>query len=284
LNNDDLGAAQALPGPGDTSPAENPASARKPVGRVRWYIHLILIGGYFLPVLFFNGPRHHPVLRDTSRDLILVCAIDFLLFAAMFGLAWLASRATREQMFLVWRPRWLVIPLGLAYSVAIRLAIAIIAIAVSIVLLTTVFDQQQLRDFWQSKQPDVSTLFSISAARSNPVYAWLLITLVSFISAGLREELWRAGTLAGLRALWPKAFGSRTGEVVAILLIAVAFGAGHLRMGVLAAIVAGILGVMLGLIMIIHRSVWPAVVAHGCFDAFTFALIAWMPSDLQHFQ
>jgi membrane protease YdiL (CAAX protease family) len=206
------------------------------------------------------------------------------MFAVVFGLAWLSSRATTEELFLRWRPGWLVLPLGFAYSIAIRLVIAIILIGVSAVLLATVFNPEQLRQFWQSSQPDVSTLVSLPAARSDPVYAWLLLTLVSFVSAGLREELWRAGTLAGLRALWPRLFGNRIGQVAAVILIAVVFGAGHFRMGLLAAILAGVLGVLLGLIMIFHRSVWPAVIAHGGFDALTFALLAWLPNAFQQMQ
>jgi membrane protease YdiL (CAAX protease family) len=76
-----------------------------------------------------------------------------------------------------------------------------------------------------------------------------------------------------MRALWPGAFMSRTGESIAIVLIAVAFGAAHLPMGTLAAVAAGLIGIFLGIILIIHRSIWPAVIAHGLFDATTFALL-----------
>jgi membrane protease YdiL (CAAX protease family) len=252
-------------------------------GRLRWWIHLVLIGGYFIPILLLHPPRGRPVLTHSPVGLILVCTLDLAMFAVVFALAWMASRASCEQLFLYWRPGWWVVPLGVAYSLAIRLAIASIAIVVSLVLLTTVFDAQQLKVFWRSAQPDITSVVSVAAARSDPVYRWLLLTLVSFISAGLREELWRAGTLAGMRALWPKAFGSRNGQFAAIVLIAVMFGLGHFRMGILAAVVAGVLGLFLGLIMIIHRSIWPAVIAHGCFDGLSFALLAWLPSTQQPF-
>ena len=75
-----------------------------------------------------------------------------------------------------------------------------------------------------------------------------------------------------MRALWPGAFMSRTGESIAIVLIGVAFGAAHLPMGALAAVAAGLIGIFLGIIFI-HRSIWPAVIAHGLFDATTFALL-----------
>jgi membrane protease YdiL (CAAX protease family) len=60
---------------------------------------------------------------------------------------------------------------------------------------------------------------------------------------------------------------SRTGESIAIVLIGVAFGAAYLPMGALAAVAAGLIGIFLGIILIIHRSIWPAVIAHGLFDA-----------------
>ncbi|MFL6515730.1 MAG: CPBP family intramembrane glutamic endopeptidase [Chthoniobacterales bacterium] len=257
--------------------------ALEPLRRIRWWVHLILIGGYFVPSILFSRANPHPVLSQTSAGLLTVCAMQMAVFGVMFGLGWWSSRATSEQMLLPWRPGWWVVPLGFAYSIAIRIAVFVLALGVSAILLATVFDQHQLAEFWRASQPNIRQVVSVSAARGNSIYAWLLITVVSFVVAGLREELWRTGTLAAMRALWPKAFGSRAGELGAILLIAIAFGAGHLRMGLMAAVVAGVLGVFLGVILVLHRSVWPAVIAHGCFDALSFALIAWLPTNLQPF-
>ncbi|PYK56902.1 MAG: hypothetical protein DME47_00830 [Verrucomicrobia bacterium] len=53
----------------------------------------------------------------------------------------------------------------------------------------------------------------------------------------------------------------------------VAFGGAHLPTGALAAVAAGLIGIFLGIILIIHRSIWPAVIARGLFDATTFALL-----------
>ena len=44
-------------------------------------------------------------------------------------------------------------------------------------------------------------------------------------------------------------------------------------MGALAAVAAGLIGIFLGIILIIHRSIWPAVIASGLFDATIFALL-----------
>jgi membrane protease YdiL (CAAX protease family) len=36
-----------------------------------------------------------------------------------------------------------------------------------------------------------------------------------------------------------------------------------------------VLGIFLGLIMVYHRSIWPAVLAHGFFDATSMAVLPW---------
>ena len=266
------------------TPVISQQSAANQVSRFRWWIHLLLIGGYFVPGLLVRHPARHPALTHSSSGLLIVCAIDVAVFAIVFCLALLASRASKDQLYLRWRPSWWVVPLGVLYSIAIRAAIAVLVIAVSLLLLATVFDEHQLRTFWQSRQPDPTIIVSAKALRSDPLYAWLLVTVVSFVVAGVREELWRAGTLAGMRALWPRGFNTRSGEFMAVVLVAIVFGAAHLAMGLQAAIMAAILGIFLGSIMVVHRSIWPAVIAHGCFDALSFALIAWVPAGIQQFR
>ena len=82
--------------------------------------------------------------------------------------------------------------------------------------------------------------------------------------------------IAGMRALWPRFFGSRLGQIAAVSVGAIIFGFGHLPMGGLAVVITAVLGFCLGLIMVLHRSIWPAVIAHGVFDATTFALLPWL--------
>jgi membrane protease YdiL (CAAX protease family) len=66
--------------------------------------------------------------------------------------------------------------------------------------------------------------------------------------------------------------------------IALLFGAAHFSMGMLAAGTAGLMGLLLGIIMVAHRSIWPAVIAHGFLDATTFALLPRALEHLQHFR
>lgn len=107
---------------------------------------------------------------------------------------------------------------------------------------------------------------------------------MSFVVAGLREELWRPAFLAGLRTLWPQRFGSRPGQIAAVAIAAILFGFGHLGPGPVAVLFAGRLGFGPGLILVFHRSIWPAVVAHGMLDATSLALLPWDAKKLPEIQ
>lgn len=103
---------------------------------------------------------------------------------------------------------------------------------------------------------------------------------MSFVVAGLREELWRTAFPAGLRTLRPQRFGSRPGQMTAVAIAASLFGFGHLGLGPVAVLFAGRLGFGPGLIMVFHRSLWPALIAHGMFDATSPALLPWVAEKL----
>lgn len=245
--------------------------------RWRWWVHLVLIGGFFASGMVFNRHRGGPALTSSPRGLLLVSGINIAVFAVVFGVAWLTSRASLEQMFLRWRPGWWVLPLGFGYSIAIRLVVAVAAIAVAgLLLLTHLVTLESLQRLGGTRAIDLEKMVDLSAMQHQPLYYWLNLTLVSFVMAGLREELWRAGTLAAMRALWPRLFASRGGGISAVAIIALAFGAAHLVMGPIAAVAAGLLGFMLGLIIIFHHSIWPAVLAHGFFDALSLALLPYL--------
>jgi membrane protease YdiL (CAAX protease family) len=270
-------------------PDPQPAGAVS-INRRRWWVHLFLISAYILLVGLFGmehseAHTHIPALSHTSRGLLIVCTIELLVFALVLGLAVVASRASRDDLLLRWRRGFWPVPLGIGYSVAIRLAVGIIMMAAGIALIVThVMTAQSLREFVTANRPDVEAIVDISAMRQNPLYFWLTLTVVSFGVAGLREELWRSAFLAGLRALWPQRFGSRAGQIAAVAIAAIVFGFGHLGMGLLAVLFAGLLGFGLGLIMVFHRSIWPAVIAHGMFDATSLALLPWVAEKLQEIQ
>ena len=266
------------------APAPLPPPLPRRISRRRWWIHFILIGGYFaavIPVALFQRPRHSTLFSNT-QTLLFASVFEIVIFAIVFALAWLASRASADDLLLKWRQGWWTIPLGVAYSIGMRLALAIILVTVIAVLMATkILDKDSMATFATNTRTPVERMVNVSAMQHDRTYFWLTITLASFVVAGLREELWRSGTLAAMRHLWPNKFASRNGQIAAIALIAIVFGLAHLSLGVVAAAMAAILGLALGIIMVLHESIWPAVIAHGMFDATTFALI---PFALQHVQ
>jgi membrane protease YdiL (CAAX protease family) len=246
-------------------------------GRARWWIHLLLIAAYPVVIGIISaghGQQAPPVLGTDARQLVLISSLELGLFTLVFGLAWIASHASSQELLLSWRGRWRPLPLGLGYSLVLRVGLAVVAGGIgSFLIITRVLTADQLQNFLLANRPDVGAIVDVAALKTHPLYYWLNLTLVSFVIGGLREELWRAGFLAGLRKLWPARFGSRSGAILGVAIAAVAFGLGHLVQGPLAVCFTALLGFGLGLIMVVHRSIWPAVLAHGFFNATSFALI-----------
>jgi membrane protease YdiL (CAAX protease family) len=268
-------------------PAET-ATVATPVKRWRWWAHLLLVTAYPLVLGIvgkFSPQDRGPALTGTAGGLLRVCGVALLTFGIVFGLAWLASRASRDDLLLRWRNGFWTVPLGIGYSVALRLVLGIgVVLIVTLLVLTHVVTEDSLKNFVGDNRPQVEAVVDIPAMRENPVYYWLSLTVVSFVVAGFREELWRSGFLAGMRALWPQHFSSRGGQLLAVTAAAVVFGIGHWPQGIIAVVFAGVLGLGLGAIMVLHRSVWPAVIAHGMFDATTMSVLPWALEQFKHLQ
>ncbi|HUA36907.1 MAG TPA: CPBP family intramembrane glutamic endopeptidase [Candidatus Sulfopaludibacter sp.] len=261
-----------------------------PTLRRRWWLHLTLVTAYIL-LIGVMGREHHeahtgvPALSHTAGGLLVACGFELLIFAAVLGLALMASRASTDELLWRWRQGFWPVPLGIGYSIAIRFALLMITMVTVVVLMVThVATVQSLQRFMAAKGPSPEAIVDISSMRQDPLYFWLTLTVVSFIVAGLREELWRSAFLAGLRALWPRRFGSRAGQVAAVVIAAILFGFGHLGLGLVNVLAAGLLGLGLGLIMVFHRAIWPAVIAHGMFDATSLALLPWAAEKLPEIQ
>jgi len=235
-----------------------------------------------LGIVSSNATDRGPALPSDFSGLLVASGFALLTFLVVFGLGWLASRATRDQLLLPWRPGWWVLPLGMGYSVGIRLAAGLgLGIFFVAMIATRTISPGEVEQFATDNRPQIEAVVDVNALSENPAYFWFTVTVVSFVVAGLREELWRAGFLAATKALWPGVFGSKFGQMLAVTLGAIIFGLGHLPMGILAVIMAGVLGLCLGTIMVMHRSIWPAVLAHGFFDATTFAILPWVKDLLE---
>jgi len=258
----------------------------KPISRWRWWIHLILITSYMVVLATVGLARnksHQPALSHTASGLLFICAMELLSFGFVFVIAWLASRASLDDLLLRWRSNVMPVLLGAGYSVALRVVVGLATALIAAVLLAThLMTTDSLRAFFVKNRPGIENAVDVAALRDSPAYFWLTLTVVSFAVAGLREELWRSSFLAGMRTLWPRRFGSIFGQVCAVFIAAIIFGLAHLSMGILAALMGGLLGLSLGLIMVFHRSIWPAVFAHGFFDATSMALVPWAMELMRH--
>lgn len=269
-------------------PSESRSVDSKPIARWRWWIHLLLITAF--PVLsgvlsMVRTDSASPALSSSVGGLLWASAWALLVFGVLFGGAWLASRASRDALLLRWRQGFWPVPLGIGYSIALRLALGIVVVCVALVVVGLhIVSTSELEQIFRERAPDVGAVVDVSSLRKNPAYFWIMITFVSFVVAGLREELWRAAFIAGMRGLWPNRFASRAAQLVAVLIAAVIFGIGHAAQGAMGATMAGLLGLGLGAIMVLHRSIWPAVIAHGCVDATSFALLPWAIEKLQEIQ
>ncbi len=260
-----------------------PASVA-PVKGPRFRSALLLIVPLPLVLGIIGWGRHESrqaALSSTWQGLLQACTFELAFFGVILGLALWLAKPTKDELLLRFPHPWLLSLLGAGYSVAIRLAVGLLgAVILGFLLLNHLVTEESALAFAAANRPDVETVVSLKALKNDPVYYWLTLAVVSFIVAGLREELWRATSLAALRRLWPRGFGSRRGEYAAVALTSAIFGIGHIPQGMIAVAGTAAIGFLLGVIMVFHRSIWPAVIAHGFFDATSFALIPFVLDKL----
>lgn len=278
-----------------------------PTRRPRWRaaVFLVLVGFYplfvgLLGYLMQSGRADRgPALPPDAAGLVLVCVESVAVFAVFFGFGAWVGRPTRSELF--WRPlRWRDWLWGALWSIGVRLGAVVMVYGA----LLPVWIAEALRskaaaggsagpsveERLQEFRPRLESLLQFDAL-GDPLYLLLAVTLLSFITAGLREELWRAGFMAAVRDLLPDRWWTprprdaaegwfrwqarRWGPTVSVaLLAAVIFGLGHLPQGAGGVVLTGVVGFILAMVMIGHRSIWVAVLAHGFFDASTFVLLA----------
>jgi membrane protease YdiL (CAAX protease family) len=202
---------------------------------------------------------------------LLATGLNLLIFAAVFAIAWLAGRPSLAELYGAQKFQVLTVVFGFAWSLILRASLFLVGAVAAVVFFT--LNSKGGAESLQQFRPKIENLFDPKAL-ANPYYVLLCTTWVSFVVAGLREELWRAGVIASLRALFPAEWPGRRWEWLAVFIAAVIFGLGHLTQGWGAVALTGTLGLGLGGIMVLRRSLPEAIVAHGCFDALTFALLA----------
>lgn len=241
-------------------------------GWIRRLAMLVLLMSYLLAILFRRGPvaGDGPALPDTTGEMLSMLALDLGFFAVLFAIACVLGRPRRTDLYVNHGPtpaRWF---FGFLWSLALRFGLGALLAGVAIVmqLFQKTADPAALEQF----QPKIQNLLRLGALK-DPVYLLAVCTVVSFVVAGLREELWRAGMIFALASLLPAGWSKRSREVLAVAFAAVIFGLGHLTQGFGGVVLTGVLGLLLGLIMVLRSSLWEAVIAHGFFDASTFLML-----------
>ncbi len=210
------------------------------------------------------------LLPPDTGALLQTVVLQLAIFALVFAVAWFFSRANADELLLRWRKGFMPLVWGVVYSVGLRILLFIVLL-IAVLIMTGVmgWDQKAFEEI----RPQTEQVIDQEALVERPAYLILNLTFVSFVFAGLREELWRAGMLTGLKGMWPDLFETFGGKSVAIVLVAVVFGLGHVSQGIGGVMLTTVLGVGLGAIMVFHKSIWEAALAHGFFDATTFALL-----------
>jgi membrane protease YdiL (CAAX protease family) len=240
---------------------------------LRWWVHLLVLTTYPVSLgalgVISNVRDDAPMLPPSVSGLLLTALVELLVFGGVFSIAWFASRARASELLLAWTAGVRHVWRGLVYSIVLRallmLASALILVAVYLIAGESPAAVEQLR-------PAVENVVNAEAL-ADPLYFVLTLTLISFVVAGFREELWRAGMLAGFAALFPQMFQIQRGRIAAAAMVAIAFGLGHVNQGLGGVLMTTALGLGLGLIILRHRSIWDAVFAHGFFNATTFAFL-----------
>jgi membrane protease YdiL (CAAX protease family) len=253
-----------------SEPGGNPT---RTFGRLPWIGFLFLMVAYIVAMTWMGHGRtsSEPALSNSVQGLVADTALALLIFAVPFGIGIALTRPTRADLFLGSRTNpWLTWLLGAVWSVVLRLAIMVPAVAAVVVFMA--LDPKNGLEKFKASRPQVENLLD-PGALADPFYAFVCITWLSFVVAGLREELWRAAMIRGISSFGPGGIPTRRLEWIAVAVSSAFFGLAHLTQGPIAVFATGLLGVGLGMIQIVRRSLPEAVIAHGFFDATTFFFI-----------
>ena len=216
------------------------------------------------------------MIPQSVPGLILFCAFQLGAFAVVWALFWLFSRANQDELFLRFQNFWKTIGWGILYSFLMRFGLVLVAMVVLMILALAGFDPVKMMKVMEENGQGAQKAFASVLQNGSPLYRFLVITLISFVVAGLREELWRVATMAGLQKIAPRHWNQNRKNALALGFSSVIFGIGHLYQGWTGVVATTLLGLVMGGIILRHGSVWPAIVAHGSFNAVSFAALSMM--------
>lgn len=117
--------------------------------------------------------------------------------------------------------------------------------------------------------PDMKAQLEAATAWMSSISPWTLAFFLAIVPAFCEEFFFRGFVLSGLR--------SGIGKVGSLAIVAIAFGVNHHSAHRLIGTAA--LGLLLGLLVLQHRSIWPAMLAHAMHNGIT--VLASSPDGLQ---
>lgn len=256
--------------PGVPGGAGQPDSSRR-APRWGWLVMLGLMVSYIVAMTVLAG-RHAgtgPAMSGEVGALVLESGASLGLFAALFGVGLACVWRGRRELWgqrphTVWTWAW-----GTLWFVVLRVAAAMPVLVVAVVL--QLQHGPAALEKVKALRPKIESLMPPESL-GDPLYALACMTWISFVVAGLREELWRAAFLRGFRALFPRG-GEAWCAWAGVGVSSVLFGLAHLPQGWMGVALTTVLGLGLGAVQVARRSTWEAVVAHGLVDASTFFLL-----------
>ena len=262
----------------DKSHSENALLSARSIPCWRWWVALLIVGSF--PVLAAlsstksagRDSQAEATLPKSVEGLLLGGGLQFGFILLLFGLSWLFSRATKDELWLRWREGIAPVWKGVLYSIGLRVLAALPLIAIGIVLMNMGFSERELKAWMQGNKPQTEGIGDAVRAGSL-LYKATMLTFFSFVVAGLGEELWRGATMRALLEIAPRALSPLVKSGVVVIVSSVVFGVGHLYQGVIGVLITTVLGLALGALTLHHRAIWPSVIAHGCFDATTFLMV-----------
>ena len=257
---------------GDSLPAS------RPIARWRWFVATIAVGAFPFAAALSSTVRvkrnggGEATLPSSVEGLLLAGALQLAVILFFFGLGWLFSRATRSELWLGWRNGVAPIWQGALYSIGLRF-LPLLPLFVAAIVLTMLGYKPEALSHWVSANRPQTEGIGDSIRAGSALYKALMLTFFSFIVAGFGEELWRVATMRGLIEIAPRTMSPLAKNIIAVTVSAIVFGIGHLYQGVAGVGVTALIGIALGAMTLHHKSVWPAIIAHGFFDASSFLMV-----------
>lgn len=258
--------------------SDNPLPASRPIPRWRWFVATLIVGAFPFVAALSSTVR---VKRNGGGEATLPSSVEGLLFSGglqlaiillFFGIGWLFSRATKSELWFHWRTGLAPLWQGALYSIGLRFLPLLPLFVAAIVLAMLGYKPETLSQWVNANRPQTEGIGD-SVRAGSALYKTLMLTFFSFVVAGFGEELWRVATMRGLIEIAPRSLAPFARNSIAVVVSALVFGIGHLYQGVIGVGVTALIGIVLGAMTLHHRSVWPAIIAHGCFDATSFLMV-----------